>query len=146
MAAVSGLAGAALAPRPAFSTGFVTGARVSARNPLMTRNLERNGRITCMTFQRDWLRRDLNVIGFGLIGWIAPSSIPVIDGNSLTGLFFSSIGQELSHFPTPPALDSQFWSDQLSVAASFTSSYPFICIFSQITYTSSLIFLTIFQI
>jgi photosystem I subunit PsaO len=49
------------------------------------------------------------VIGFGLIGWIAPSSVPVINGNSLTGLFFSSIGQELAHFPTPPALDSQFW-------------------------------------
>jgi photosystem I subunit PsaO len=76
---VSGLAGAALARRPAFSTstcatislsyvylavrdvvcaemldrsvsvGFTSGGRVSARNPLMTRNLERNGRITCMT-------------------------------------------------------------------------------------------------
>jgi photosystem I subunit PsaO len=49
------------------------------------------------------------VIGFGLIGWIAPSSVPVINGNSLTGLFFSSIGEELAHFPTPPALTSQFW-------------------------------------
>ena len=49
------------------------------------------------------------MIGFGLIGWLAPSSIPAINGNSLTGLFFSSIGQELSHFPSPPALDSQFW-------------------------------------
>ncbi|BAF14669.1 photosystem I subunit O [Oryza sativa Japonica Group] len=106
---VSGLAGATLARRPAFSTGFTTGARVSARNPLLTRNLERNGRITCMTFPQDWLRRDLNVIGFGLIGWIAPSSVPAINGNSLTGLFFSSIGQELSHFPSPPALDSPFW-------------------------------------
>jgi photosystem I subunit PsaO len=73
---VSGLAGAALVRRPAFSTstchhlsysvpdvdvvcaemldlcayaGFTSGGRVSARNPLMTRNLERNGRITCMT-------------------------------------------------------------------------------------------------
>ncbi|GJN03010.1 hypothetical protein PR202_ga20407 [Eleusine coracana subsp. coracana] len=60
-------------------------------------------------FPRDWLRRDLNVIGFGLIGWIAPSSVPVINGNSLTGLFFSSIGQELAHFPTPPPVTSQFW-------------------------------------
>uniref|UniRef100_A0A453BY92 Photosystem I subunit O n=1 Tax=Aegilops tauschii subsp. strangulata TaxID=200361 RepID=A0A453BY92_AEGTS len=104
---VSGLAGAALARRPAFSTSFTSGGRVSARNPLMTRNLERNGRITCMTFPRDWLRRDLNVIGFGLIGWLAPSSIPLINGNSLTGLFFSSIGEELAHFPSPPALQSQ---------------------------------------
>lgn len=61
-------------------------------------------------FQRDWLRRDLNVIGFGLIGWLAPSSIPAIDGKSLTGLFFESIGTELAHFPSPPPLTSQFWS------------------------------------
>ncbi|KAH9621379.1 hypothetical protein KSS87_002029 [Heliosperma pusillum] len=37
-------------------------------------------------------------------GWLAPSSIPIIDGNSLSGLFFSSIGDELAHFPTPPAV------------------------------------------
>lgn len=61
------------------------------------------------SFQRDWLRRDFNVIGFGLIGWLAPSSIPAINGKSLTGLFFDSIGAELAHFPTPPALTSQFW-------------------------------------
>lgn len=54
------------------------------------------------------------MIGFGLIGWLAPSSIPVIDGKSLTGLFFESIGTELAHFPTPPALTSQFWSVPLS--------------------------------
>ncbi|CAI9771479.1 unnamed protein product [Fraxinus pennsylvanica] len=35
--------------------------------------------------------------------------IPVIGGNSLTWLFFESIGTELAHFPTPPALTSQFW-------------------------------------
>ncbi|KAL9677090.1 hypothetical protein QQ045_005317 [Rhodiola kirilowii] len=63
-----------------------------------------------LSFPRDWLRKDLNVIGFGLIGWLAPSSIPVINGKSLTGLFFESIGTELAHFPTPPALTSQFWS------------------------------------
>jgi len=49
------------------------------------------------------------VIGFGLIGWLAPSSIPAIGGKSLTGLFFESIGAELAHFPTPPAVTSQFW-------------------------------------
>jgi photosystem I subunit PsaO len=54
------------------------------------------------------------VIGFGLIGWLAPSSIPLINGNSLTGLFFSSIGEELAHFPSPPALQSQFWSEPLA--------------------------------
>lgn len=66
-----------------------------------------------MSFQSDWLRRDLNVIGFGLIGWLVPSSVPAIDGKSLTGLFFDSIGTELAHFPTPPALTSQFWFDSL---------------------------------
>ncbi|KAL0369508.1 UNVERIFIED_CONTAM: Photosystem I subunit O [Sesamum angustifolium] len=50
-----------------------------------------------------------NSHGFGLIGWLAPSSIPAINGNSLTGLFFSSIGTELAHFPTGPALTSPFW-------------------------------------
>lgn len=62
-----------------------------------------------ISFERDWLRTDFNVIGFGLIGWLAPSSIPAINGKSLTGLFFESIGAELAHFPTPPALTSQFW-------------------------------------
>ncbi|KAL5710511.1 hypothetical protein ACHQM5_021063 [Ranunculus cassubicifolius] len=80
--------------------------RVAARNPLK-QSAASGGRFTC--FERDWLRKDLNVIGFGLIGWLAPSSIPLINGDSLTGLFFSSIGQELAHFPEPPALTSQFW-------------------------------------
>jgi hypothetical protein len=75
-------------------------------------------------FPRDWLRKDLSVIGFGLIGWIAPSSIPAINGNSLTGLFFSSIGEELAHFPTPPPVTSQFWlddSDDLALAHCYPS-------------------------
>ena len=78
----------------------------TARNPLRVSQAS-GGKYTC--FQRDWLRTDLNVIGFGLIGWLAPSSIPAINGNSLTGLFFGSIGTELAHFPTPPALDSPCW-------------------------------------
>ncbi|KAF4371063.1 hypothetical protein G4B88_002992 [Cannabis sativa] len=87
------------------SSGFLKSS-VSVRNPLKQARAS-GGRFTC--FERDWLRRDFNVIGFGLIGWLAPSSIPVIDGKSLTGLFFDSIGAELAHFPTPPALTSQFW-------------------------------------
>ncbi|CAL5357207.1 unnamed protein product [Camellia sinensis] len=78
---------------------------VRVRNPLVQAHAS-GGKFTC--FERDWLRTDLNVIGFGLIGWLAPSSVPAINGNSLTGLFFSSIGTELSHFPTGPALDSPF--------------------------------------
>ncbi|KAF3776833.1 Photosystem I subunit O [Nymphaea thermarum] len=77
------------------------------RNPLKVAASNSNGRFTC--FRGDWLRTDLNVIGFGLIGWIAPSSIPAIDGKSLTSLFFDSIGTELAHWPTGPALGSQFW-------------------------------------
>ncbi|KAM7522551.1 hypothetical protein LguiA_012453 [Lonicera macranthoides] len=90
---------------PRLSSGFFR-PLVIARNPLRAQASSRS-RITC--FQSDWLRKDLNVIGFGLIGWLAPSSIPIINGESLTGLFFQSIGTELAHFPTPPALTSQFW-------------------------------------
>ncbi|XP_057534271.1 photosystem I subunit O [Amaranthus tricolor] len=89
------------------TSGFLK-SKVAARNPLsLSLACASGGRFTC--FERNWLRTDYNVIGFGLIGWIAPSSIPAINGNSLTGLFFSSIGEELSHFPSPPALTSQFW-------------------------------------
>ncbi|XP_039052701.1 photosystem I subunit O-like isoform X2 [Hibiscus syriacus] len=90
--------------KPPLSSGFLRSG-VTARNPLRLAGAS-GGRFTC--FERDWLRRDFNVIGFGLIGWLAPSSIPAIDGKSLTGLFFDSIGTELAHFPTPPALTSQF--------------------------------------
>uniref|UniRef100_A0A7N1A0C8 Photosystem I subunit O n=1 Tax=Kalanchoe fedtschenkoi TaxID=63787 RepID=A0A7N1A0C8_KALFE len=92
--------------RPTLASSFVK-SQVAPRNPLALAGAS-GGRYTC-SFPRDWLRRDLNVIGFGLIGWLAPSSIPAINGKSLTGLFFESIGTELAHFPTPPALTSQFW-------------------------------------
>ncbi|XAR60168.1 Photosystem I [Bertholletia excelsa] len=91
--------------RVSLSSGFLK-SPARARNPLMQINAS-GGKFTC--FERDWLRTDFNVIGFGLIGWIAPSSIPAINGNSLTGLFFQSIAAELSHFPTGPALTSPFW-------------------------------------
>ncbi|KAL3518588.1 hypothetical protein ACH5RR_021177 [Cinchona calisaya] len=76
------------------SSGFLK-SPVTARNPLSLAQAS-GGKFTC--FERDWLRKDFSVIGFGLIGWIAPSSIPVINGESLTGLFFESIGTELAHF------------------------------------------------
>ncbi|KAL0417571.1 UNVERIFIED_CONTAM: Photosystem I subunit O [Sesamum radiatum] len=56
------------------SSGFLK-SPVIARNPLRVAQAS-GGKFTC--FERDWLRRDLNVIGFGLIGWLAPSSIPAI--------------------------------------------------------------------
>ncbi|KAE9616766.1 hypothetical protein Lal_00035209 [Lupinus albus] len=107
-ATVAGLGGASLSSTSSRLTSGFCKSQVSARNPLrQTMAVGDSGRVTC--FQRDWLRRDLNVIGFGLIGWLAPSSIPAINGNSLSGLFFDSIGAELAHFPTPPALASPFW-------------------------------------
>ena len=104
---VAGLGASSLSParklnlHPAFLRPQVT-AKNSLRLPKAS-----VGKFVC--FQRDWLRTDFNVIGFGLIGWIAPSCIPIINGKSLTGLFVESIGAELAHFPTPPALTSQFW-------------------------------------
>lgn len=43
--------------------------------------------------------------------WVIPSNIPVsaFGGQSLFGAFTQSIGQELSHFPTGPALGDKFW-------------------------------------
>ncbi|TKY67042.1 Photosystem I subunit O [Spatholobus suberectus] len=107
-ATVAGLGGASLSSTSSrLTSGFVK-SPVSARNPLRQAVAMGNGgRVTC--FERNWLRADYSVIGFGLIGWLAPSSIPAINGKSLTGLFFESIGAELAHFPTPPALTSQFW-------------------------------------
>ncbi|KAG4974273.1 hypothetical protein JHK84_031402 [Glycine max] len=106
-ATVAGLGGALLSSTSSrLTSGFVK-SPVIARNPLRQAVAMGNGRITC--FERNWLRADYSVIGFGLIGWLAPSSIPAINGKSLTGLFFESIGAELAHFPTPPALTSSFW-------------------------------------
>ncbi|XP_073054813.1 photosystem I subunit O [Primulina eburnea] len=105
---VAGLGSALLSSSPKrlnLTSGFIKSS-VPARNPLKLAKAS-GGKVTC--FQGDWLRTDLNVIGFGLIGWLAPSSIPIINGNSLTGLFFSSIGPELAHWPTGPALNSPFW-------------------------------------
>ncbi|XP_011004353.1 PREDICTED: photosystem I subunit O-like, partial [Populus euphratica] len=94
-----------LRQRKSASSGFVK-SPVAAGSPLRLAGAH-GGKFMC--FERDWLRKDLNVIGFGLIGWLAPSSIPANGGKSLSGLFFESIGTELAHFPTPPPLTSQFW-------------------------------------
>ncbi|GLT48686.1 hypothetical protein SLA2020_222940 [Shorea laevis] len=105
--AVLGLGSSSLtspAKQLSLTSGFLKTRVTAPRNPLKVAGASR---FTC--FPRDWLRRDFSVIGFGLIGWLAPSSIPAINGKSLTGLFFESIGAELAHFPTPPPLTSQFW-------------------------------------
>ncbi|VFQ98955.1 unnamed protein product [Cuscuta campestris] len=101
-------AAAAFSPhKPFLSSDFLKSA-VAVRKPLRVPRAS-NEKLTSGKFEKDWLRSDLNVIGFGLIGWIAPSSIPAINGRSLTGLFFHSIGTELAHWPTGPALTSDFW-------------------------------------
>eukprot|EP00897_Mesotaenium_endlicherianum_P003054 jgi/Mesen1/2777/ME000170S01886 len=102
---IAGLAGASISVKRVKSvklqSAFLGANRLTVTSPACM------ARTTC--FNQNWLRKDLSVIGFGLIGWLAPSSIPAINGNSLSGLFFSSITRELSHFPSPPALTSDFW-------------------------------------
>ncbi|CAI5469741.1 unnamed protein product [Closterium sp. Yama58-4] len=103
-APAAGLAGSSLAARKTarvqLKSAFV-GQRAVVQAP------RAEARVTC--FVRDWLRTDLSVIGFGFVGWLAPSSIPAINGKSLTGLFFESIGPELAHWPTGPSIDSPIW-------------------------------------
>ena len=43
--------------------------------------------------------------------WTIPSNIPTsaFGGASLFGLLTSSIGEELAHWPTGPALTDKFW-------------------------------------
>ncbi|GLC42776.1 hypothetical protein PLESTB_001416800 [Pleodorina starrii] len=63
------------------------------------------------TFPRDWVKTDPLVPVLGFAGWTIPSNIGVsgFDGNSLFGLFTQSIGEQLAHFPTGPALSDKFW-------------------------------------
>lgn len=51
------------------------------------------------------------MLGASFLGWTIPSSIPTsaFDGQSLFGLLNASIGEQLAHFPTGPALSDKFW-------------------------------------
>lgn len=62
-------------------------------------------------FDRNWLKTDPLVLGLGFLGWTIPSNIGVsaFGGNSLFGLLMNSIGDNLAHWPTGPALDDKFW-------------------------------------
>merc|ERR1712066_635866 len=62
-------------------------------------------------FKSDWLQANPSVLVLGFFGWTLPSAIPVSGfGNaSLFSKFLDSIGRELSHFPSGPSLDSDFW-------------------------------------
>ncbi len=48
---------------------------------------------------------------FTVCSWTVPSNIGVsgFGGQSLFGLLTQSIGEELAHFPTGPALSDKFW-------------------------------------
>jgi photosystem I subunit PsaO len=58
-----------------------------------------------------WLNKDPLVLIAGFLGWFAPSNIavPAFGNQSLFGAFTKSIGEELAHFPTGPALTDDFW-------------------------------------
>ncbi|CAK9195067.1 unnamed protein product [Sphagnum troendelagicum] len=77
--------------RPPHGAAFRTGDRSTFMTPLQP-----NRPSLHVTFNTDWLCKDLSVVGLGLIGWIAPFSIPVINGNSLTGKAKDAGGQNES--------------------------------------------------
>lgn len=62
-------------------------------------------------YPSNWLNKNPLVLVVGFLGWTIPSNIPVsgFGGNSLFGLFTSSIGENLAKFPVGPSLDDPFW-------------------------------------
>ena len=55
--------------------------------------------------------QDPLVLGLGFLGWTLPSTIGVsaFGGQSLFGLLTQSIGEQMAHWPTGPALSDKFW-------------------------------------
>jgi photosystem I subunit PsaO len=49
------------------------------------------------------------VLGISFLGWTLPSNIgtSALGGQSLFGALYQSIGENLAHFPEPPALDDK---------------------------------------
>lgn len=58
-----------------------------------------------------WLNKDPLALAIGFLGWTVPAASPApsFGGGSLFGKLTESIGAELAHFPTGPAVDSPFW-------------------------------------
>jgi photosystem I subunit PsaO len=58
-----------------------------------------------------WITLDPLAFGLGFLGWTVPASSPSpsFGGGSLFGELTGEISKGLSNFPTPPAMDSQFW-------------------------------------
>jgi photosystem I subunit PsaO len=59
----------------------------------------------------NWIKKNPTVLMASAAGWFIPSNIGVgaFGGKSLFGLFTASIGENMAHFPTGPALDDKFW-------------------------------------
>ena len=66
-------------------------------------------------FERDWLRNENAIIplpvllGTGSYTILSSIPVPAFPEGGFYGAFVSKIGEELAHFPTPPAADSDFW-------------------------------------
>jgi len=64
------------------------------------------------TFDDDWLKAEVPVHLLTLFGWTIPSASPCPafeNNNSLFFMLCQSVSENLSHFPTGPALDDKFW-------------------------------------
>ena len=64
------------------------------------------------TFDDDWLKAEVPVHLLTLFGWTIPSASPCPafeNNNSLFYMLCTSVSENLSHFPTGPALDDKFW-------------------------------------
>lgn len=105
MAALVGMS-TALPVRSCFAGRRLQSARRTAFTPVRTQAVAGTPE-----YPNNWLPKDPLVIGASIAGWVIPSNIgvPALGGKSLFGAFVASIGQELSHFPTGPALNDNFW-------------------------------------
>lgn len=92
----SGLAGSALVAR-------TRSTRVQARSGVRV--------MAAQGGNYQWLNKEPIALVAGFLGWFAPSNIqvPAFGNQSLFGAFSKSIGEELAHFPTGPALTDDFW-------------------------------------
>lgn len=64
------------------------------------------------TFDDNWLKAEVPVHLLTLFGWTIPSASPCPafeNNNSLFFMLCQSVSENLSHFPTGPALDDKFW-------------------------------------
>ncbi|PSC67374.1 photosystem I subunit O [Micractinium conductrix] len=91
----------------------LAGSRLAARSARTTRvqSARAGVRVMAAGSNYQWLNKEPLALIAGFLGWFAPSNIavPAFGGQSLFGAFTQSIGEELAHFPTGPALTDSFW-------------------------------------